>query len=365
MLSCKSTLIDKIKEENLFPSDWEIYVYVANNLKETAHFLFEQEWTILILGEFTQETIRFCKKIRKSEVFTYLPIFGVGSPLQLKDTMGIFSDIYSPEDPITTCALRLSNLIRNSLTLRKAENAIADMKEKSIYRFLLLDHVRQYISKETLRVVGHSSRLQQLTIKEKEEHLTVVFADISNFTSLSEHLPPKSVIHMINKIFSLAIPIIHQESGDIDKFIGDAFLAVFHSAYQAIKALTNIFKIMNQEKLNGKTMFLHAAINTGPVLRGNVGGDGRFDHTLIGDTVNIASRLLSIAKKNEILITEASLKEADISIPKLLRFQTYLLGKNTSTTYYSSFPYLAEKYSFSPTRPNNSTKSSDNLKGSV
>ncbi len=175
----------------------------------------------------------------------------------------------------------------------------------SIRMTLMQQIIRQYISKSTWEKADFLSGEGRLHIEEEELEITCLFADIVSFTRISENLKPKAVIARLNIFFEPAAAAVYANEGDIDKFMGDAFLAIFKDPDQAVQAAIEIQK----ERGAPKGLRLRIGINTGKVIRGNVGGDLRKDNTIIGDVVNTASRIESHSGAGKILISEDTAKK--------------------------------------------------------
>lgn len=158
----------------------------------------------------------------------------------------------------------------------------------------------------------------------KRVEVTVLFTDIRSFTTISESLPPEGVIELINSYLHLMNDVILRHGGDIDKFIGDAIMAVFYSddgqdsakkAVQCALAMKEDLAMFNQmRKAKGlNEIATGIGINTGVVVEGNVGTQDRLEHTILGDAVNLASRLEGESKKSKhlaILLSEATYERA-------------------------------------------------------
>jgi adenylate cyclase len=149
--------------------------------------------------------------------------------------------------------------------------------------------------------------------------VTVLFSDIRNFTRISESMPPDQLIQLLNEYFTEMAQIIFQNQGSLDKYIGDAIVAVFGSliplenpsetAVQAAIQMMKQMTMLNERWKNqyGFSMEMGIGINTGEVFLGNIGSPERMEFTVIGDTVNIASRFSGVAKGGQILVTKDSL----------------------------------------------------------
>ncbi|MBK8394882.1 MAG: adenylate/guanylate cyclase domain-containing protein [Leptospiraceae bacterium] len=166
--------------------------------------------------------------------------------------------------------------------------------------------VRDYLLKGNLALGGET------------KEVSVLFVDIRGFTTISEKLPPSEVVRWLNQYFEQMSRCITQEKGLINKFIGDAILAVFgapipleNHAKSALKAALEMRKqsqLLSQEFQNQGLPELNIGIgiHSGPALVGNIGSMSRLEYTVIGDTVNIASRIESHCKQvgKDLLITE-------------------------------------------------------------
>jgi len=153
-----------------------------------------------------------------------------------------------------------------------------------------------------------------------EREVTILFADIRRFTSLSEGLKARDVVELLNEIFQLASDCILARGGTIDKFIGDSVMAYFGApvpdvdhAVHAVDAAVDVARAvarrnaeLDGESLTGRhKVGLGMGIHTGTVIVGNIGSDRRTDFTAIGDPVNVAARLEKLARPGEILVSEA------------------------------------------------------------
>jgi class 3 adenylate cyclase/tetratricopeptide (TPR) repeat protein len=149
--------------------------------------------------------------------------------------------------------------------------------------------------------------------KDSERRLaTVMFADISGFTAMSEKMDPEEVTCTMNDCFCMMGECIAKHGGTIDKFIGDCVMALFgvpkaledtpQKAVNTAIELRNCLQKFNREKNLAIPLNLHIGINSGPVLAGMVGSDEKQDYTVMGDTVNLASRLEDASQVGQILV---------------------------------------------------------------
>ena len=145
----------------------------------------------------------------------------------------------------------------------------------------------------------------------------MLFVDIRGFTTMSESLEPEQVVDILNEYLELTSRSIFNNQGTLDKFIGDATMAVFNApvdlddyVFKAVCAAYDMRKGAEvlEKKLTeqfGNSVQFGIGVNCGPAIVGNIGSVKRMDYTAIGDTVNTAARLESNAKRGEILISEA------------------------------------------------------------
>jgi len=147
--------------------------------------------------------------------------------------------------------------------------------------------------------------------------VVIFFSDIRGFTPLSETMGPDEIATLLTEYFTEMVEIVFEHSGTLDKFMGDAIMALWGApiahaddADRAMKCALD--QLVSLEKLNKKwkaqgrpELGIGIGINFGEVFAGNIGSDRRLEYTVIGDAVNIASRLCSTAGPNEILISES------------------------------------------------------------
>jgi len=182
------------------------------------------------------------------------------------------------------------------------------------YRFLLegknKEKIKQamgkYLSQDIMKNVVQN--IDDIKLGGKRANVTVLFADIRGFTSMSEKMTAEEVSVILNEYFTEIEPIITKYNGVINKFIGDAVMAIFGEPVQDINHPQNAVKcayemLKKVEELRDKWLFegkpkieIGIGINTGEAFVGNIGSEKRLEYTVIGDTVNLASRIESYNK---------------------------------------------------------------------
>lgn len=182
-----------------------------------------------------------------------------------------------------------------------------------------------YLSPILLKKLKNTPELLYLHGETKE--MTIFFSDIRGFTSFSESMTPEDLVKLLNRYFTPMAHIVRENEGMLDKYIGDAIMAFFNApidvenhAEKACTAAIEMIKhleVLNLELANeGKPVIkIGIGINTDSVIVGNMGSDDRFNYTVIGDGVNLASRVEGLNKnyRTSILITENTYKQIDHS----------------------------------------------------
>ena len=160
-------------------------------------------------------------------------------------------------------------------------------------------------------IAATSPALTIPAVAEGERKLvTIMFADASGFTAMSEHADPETIRDLLNRCFDRLVPIVERYGGSVDKFIGDAIMALFGApaaheddAERALRAaLDMIAELSRFNAEQGVDLGIHFGINTGVVIAGDIGSRGRRDYSVIGDAVNVAARLEDLSKRGEIFV---------------------------------------------------------------
>ena len=174
---------------------------------------------------------------------------------------------------------------------------------------------KKYVAPQVVDEISKQGDFK-ITLGGESRDIAVLFVDIRGFTPMSESLEPEQVVEILNEYLQLTTAAIFKNGGTLDKFIGDATMAVFNAPfdlddyiYRAVCTARDIAAGSQEleEKLMarfGKTVSFGIGVNCGRAVVGNIGCDFRMDYTAIGDTVNTAARLESNAKKGQILISE-------------------------------------------------------------
>lgn len=182
--------------------------------------------------------------------------------------------------------------------------------------------LKMYVDSQVVDQISDFTPMELSSVSARR-NIAVLFVDIRGFTSMSESLEPEQVVSILNEYFSVVYSSIIAWNGTLDKFIGDAAMAIFNApndvddyVFNAVCAADDIqknFEPLREKFMSeyGKEVHLGIGINSGTAIVGNIGCMGRFDYTAIGDTVNTASRLESKALPGQILISETVYAEVE------------------------------------------------------
>ena len=180
----------------------------------------------------------------------------------------------------------------------------------------ILNAFKKYVAPQVVDEVAAKGDFS-IKLGGEKRHIAVLFVDIRGFTPMSEGLQPEQVVEILNEYLSLTTKAIFQNGGTLDKFIGDATMAVFNApfdlddyVYRAVCTAKDIAAGSDELERRlmerfGKSVSFGIGVNCGDAVVGNIGSDFRMDYTAIGDTVNTAARLESNAGRGQILISQS------------------------------------------------------------
>jgi adenylate cyclase len=233
----------------------------------------------------------------------YLPT--ITEPLQV-ETIELMS-----HHTVKTLVLFLAGLVAGFLTLelkRQIGHSFRSIQERNNIANIFGQHVSPAVVEKLLH--------QPTEMNTETRHVCVMFLDIRDFTRFSESHSPEEVVNFLNTLFEPMIDIVNRHNGVINKFLGDGFMAIFgaplsdgQDSQNALNAaqeiLQNIKKKITQEKLPPTRIGI--GLHTGKAVTGTVGSTQRKEYTVIGDVVNLASRIEQLNKKfgSQLLISEA------------------------------------------------------------
>lgn len=179
----------------------------------------------------------------------------------------------------------------------------------------ILNVFRTYMAPQVVEELARDKNFQ-VELGGRNRHIAVLFVDIRGFTTLSESLTPDQVVDILNRYLSQVTEAVFRHEGTLDKFIGDAVMAVYNAPldvddYLVKAALTGLDIVQSVNSLNeglkrdyNLEIACGVGVHCGEAVVGNIGCDFRMDYTAIGDTVNTSERLESIAKSGQVLVSE-------------------------------------------------------------
>ncbi len=190
------------------------------------------------------------------------------------------------------------------LHVKQLQETLKAIKENNI--------LKMYVDENVLNFMAHKE-FETSLLKNELLEASVLFVDVCGFTAITEQSPANEVVKLLNTLFDKIVKEIIAQDGHVDKFMGDAVMAVFRDKYhldRAIDAALAIKQKLNDTNniigRNNYTPEISIGINSGEMISGNIGSETlrRLDYTVIGDSVNLAQRLQSVAKPGQIVITE-------------------------------------------------------------
>jgi adenylate cyclase len=237
-----------------------------------------------------------------------IPIEASGTPIfdgdQVAFAMAVFQDIAERKQAESERHKFIEKLFELNQNLEKSLDAESE----------LTDAYGRFVPHQFLNLLGYESIIDVNLGDQVQEEMSVLFADIRDFTTLSETMTPQENFNFINAYLSRMEPAITSNNGFIDKYIGDAIMALFSDfADDAVKAgiaMLNILTNYNEDRqrVGYVPIQIGIGINSGSLMLGTVGGKSRMDSTVISDAVNLASRIEGLTK--------------DYSVPLLISHQT-------------------------------------------
>lgn len=226
---------------------------------------------------------------------------------------------------------------------------LAQKKERKIRQIF-----QKYVPQELIEKFFASP--ESMLVGENRK-LSVLFSDIRSFTTISESMSPDELVNNLNRYFNLMVDIIYNSGGIIDKYIGDAIMAFYGApvshvddAYNSLKSafgMMEAVRVFNRQQVEaGKPEFhIGIGLNYGLVTVGNIGAEKKMDYTVIGDTVNLASRLEGLTKEyhSELIFAEFLYEEIKDRHPSRLVDAVAVKGKKKGVLIYTSLPEVSEK----------------------
>jgi class 3 adenylate cyclase len=235
-------------------------------------------------------------------------------------TLGAIDYITKPFQP----PLLLKRLEVHLLVEDQRKTLEAQAEELKKFNDFIRTAFSTYVSNDVVKeIIADPTRLQ---LGGTKRHMTAIFTDIRGFTTISEKLDPEALVKLLNRYLSAMSDVILSERGTIDKYEGDAIIAFFgapieledHALRACISAIamkkieTEFNKTIMEQKISPGPLFTRIGINTGDMVAGNIGTENKMNYTIMGNAVNLASRLEGINKQYGIwvLVSETTVQEA-------------------------------------------------------
>jgi len=228
------------------------------------------------------------------------------------------------------------------------------LKEKAFIR----DTFERYMSKQLAeKLLGDPAKMK-LELGGEHRQVTILFTDIRGFTHMSEMMDPKGVVSFLNEYFSMMVDVVFEHNGWIDKFIGDALMVIFGIPVKAdddaaravvtgLRMKEAVMRFNEKRASEGKEpIHIGIGINSGMVIAGNVGSQARMNYTVVGDAVNVASRLVALSRQENIIISQNTYELVKDRFIIEGRDKVYLKGKDEPQQVYEVIretPWIIEK----------------------
>jgi adenylate cyclase len=220
-------------------------------------------------------------------------------------------------------------------------NMAKSLREKEVIKGAF----SKYVTKSVVdRILEHKDGLK---LGGEKKNVTVFFSDIRGFTPMSEVLSAEEVVHLLNEYFTAMTSIIFKYEGTLDKFMGDAIMAIYgapidmpdhaeRAVLAAVEMSVKMKELQNKWRAEGKReVNIGIGINTGEVVVGNIGSMERMEYTAIGDNVNLTQRLESVAEKGQILISSATYEKVKHKVRATMLDPIKVKGKTDKVIAYS------------------------------
>ncbi len=208
---------------------------------------------------------------------------------------------------------RTANLLKVKNDLLKLNQELEARVKEQLYQLKRYDELKRYVSPKLAEKILNSG--QELENHLQRKFMTVVFSDIRGFSTLTDSLEPEEIFDLLNNYLKEMIKIIHTYEGTLNKIMGDGLLIFFGDPVEipdhpqravdmALDMQQKVSELKKDWEAFGHNLGIGIGINTGYVTVGNIGSDIHRDYTVIGNQVNVAARLESMAKPGEILISK-------------------------------------------------------------
>lgn len=239
-------------------------------------------------------------------------------------TMGVYSGMLLFAEPSIWVVIQMvfgsAELLLMSFTMAFIVSSLTRLHQDSVAK----ERLSFYMPPDVINEIIASP---ELTLGAVEREVTVMFADISGFTAMSSTMTPQEIVDMLNEYFAVMVEIVLRHGGTLEKYIGDALLAVWGAplpqkdhADRALRAAIEMQQAVNQLNQSwlaaGKRIIsIHVGLHTGKVAAGNIGTAQYIQYATIGDTTNVTARICGVAAAGQVVISEAT--QQQLTLPDL------------------------------------------------
>jgi class 3 adenylate cyclase/HAMP domain-containing protein len=263
-------------------------------------------------------------------------------PVEFNDETGELAHTFNiMTEELEGAYSKIKEFAYDAVLARKKERKIRNMFEKYVPQ----DLIDSLFANPESMLIGNNRTL------------SILFSDIRSFTTISEKLSPDDLVNSLNRYFDIMVDIIMEKNGIVDKYIGDAIMAFFgapvayendtmNSVLAALEMVDGIKRFNEKQIELGKPEFKTGiGINYGEVTVGNIGTEKKMDYTVIGDAVNLASRLEGLTKEygQDLIISETLFNKVGHSISCRFLDTVAVKGKTQGVKIYSAVKKLSEK----------------------
>lgn len=257
-------------------------------------------------------------------------------PLMVKDELlGVFhtdsslqSGAFTEKDLVLFqgIATQAAIAIQNQRLAKKIEHEAAT---RATFQRLLSPNLVDQIVSGALDIAQGGTR----------QEVTMLFADIRGFTSMSERTTPESMVQTLNQYFEVMVDVLFRHGGTLDKYVGDEIIGLFgapvalpDAALRAVRCGLDMMRALDEfnriRAANGlEPLYIGIGINTGPVIAGAIGSSQTLQYTVIGDAVNVAARLCGVAQKDEVIVSATTMAQCHPWVITEAREPVALKGK--------------------------------------
>jgi DNA-binding response OmpR family regulator len=262
------------------------------------------------ITKYTYELIILEMEMKNNETAMDFLLATKGMKAEKKPSMILLTSRDNQSDVKMVMNMGISSVISRPFSmdtmLAATERVLADRRSAAEKVQLL-----KYMSKSSIRMAGEKALMdgENSSVRADKKFVSLFFGDIVNFTSRCEKYEPKEVVEQINRVFAMITDVTHEFEGDVDKFMGDACMLFWygedeteaaHKMIEAAFAIRKKLEVMNNSDplLQNDPIFLRMGMNSGEAILCDIGSaDSRLDLTLIGDNVNLTSRLEAAGKQ--------------------------------------------------------------------